>query len=157
MKRNIILTLLIIIIAVVFFLAGAGWKRVSVQPVKEKVYIGRVIWKDPPAPEVEIKEVPGPEVIIELPCPPHREFKDTREAMAFLRSLELEQLVQPNWDCDDPAYYFWTKAIDAGYYTSFQVDKLNGQNHALNSIIIGNNIYFIEPLQLKMWLKAVQD
>ena len=57
------------------------------------------------------------------------------------------------YDCDDYAVALLYNALCDGYSVSLQVEG----DHMLNSTIIGNNIYFIEPQNDKVWLWGHRD
>ena len=57
------------------------------------------------------------------------------------------------YDCDDYAVALVYNALFDGYSVSLQVES----NHMLNSTVIGNNIYFIEPQNDKVWLWGHRD
>ena len=105
------------------------------------------------------KEVPV-EVIREIPVPIEhevREFKDLKELRDFLRGIDVQGHKQPHWDCDDFAYHVWVEAHKAGFLVSVETDYKKGQLHALNSTIIGNNVYYIESQNGMIWLFCYRD
>jgi hypothetical protein len=57
------------------------------------------------------------------------------------------------YDCDDYAVALVYNALADGYSVSLQVED----KHMLNSTVIGNNIYFIEPQNDKVWLWGYRD
>jgi len=57
------------------------------------------------------------------------------------------------YDCDDYAVALMRNALKNGYLISTQIDG----DHMLNSTIIGNNVYFIEPSTDKVWLWGQRD
>lgn len=57
------------------------------------------------------------------------------------------------YDCDDYAVALARNALADGYDVSLQIEG----THMLNSTIIGNNIYFIEPQNDKVWLWGHRD
>jgi hypothetical protein len=62
-------------------------------------------------------------------------------------------LPSSNYDCDDYATALMYNALCDGYLVSLQIDG----NHMLNSTMIGNDIYFIEPQDDKVWLWGQRD
>lgn len=86
-----------------------------------------------------------------------REFESFRALCSFIKELDIEGHSQPDWDCDDFAYYVWFESIKAGYLMSFETEEINGALHACNSTVIGNVCYFIEPMGGKIWSKAHLD
>jgi hypothetical protein len=57
------------------------------------------------------------------------------------------------YDCDDYAIALVRNALADGYSVSLQIEG----EHMLNSTIIGNEIYFIEPQSDKVWLWGYRD
>ena len=58
-----------------------------------------------------------------------------------------------NYDCDDYATALVYNALLDGYSVSTQIEG----NHMLNSTIIGDKIYFIEPQDDEVWLWGYRD
>ena len=58
-----------------------------------------------------------------------------------------------NYDCDDYATALVYNALCDGYLVSLQIES----NHMLNSTVIGNDIYFIEPQNDEVWLWGHRD
>lgn len=58
--------------------------------------------------------------------------------------------VDPDYDCDNYACDLRKAAEQDGFQISIQIDT--HKNHALNSTIINNEIYFIEPQTDEVWL-----
>ena len=67
--------------------------------------------------------------------------------------ISLAPAAYRNYDCDDYAVALVYNALSDGYSVSLQVED----NHMLNSTVIGNNIYFIEPQNDKVWLWGYRD
>lgn len=61
------------------------------------------------------------------------------------------------YDCDDFAYCLQKSALAQGYLMSTEIIVKNGEQHMINSTIIGNKIYFIEPRTDEVWLGAYRD
>jgi hypothetical protein len=98
-----------------------------------------------------------------------RYFQDLGELERWLGEFELPDIASEvtsettgqdvtNWDCDDYARKLQKDALQSGYMLSFEVihaDEYNalfkegqipdGTIHAINSVIIGNKVYYIEP------------
>lgn len=115
--------------------------------------------------EVEVmKEVPV-EVIKEVLVPTPievREFEDLDELKQFLAADDTDEILRlysiqgtdglmSLWGdtCDYDALNLQERALKAGYLMSTQIVK---NNHMINSAVIGNDIYFIEPENDKVWL-----
>ncbi len=116
-----------------------------------------VAYVDKPVPVVEyverIRTVP-----IEL-----RNFNDLEELTQWLNDAMKVTTVRfqspdDEIDCDDYALAMQNRALSDGYIVSFEVTGRSEYNmlfntqlpqsqslHAINSVIIGNNVYFIEP------------
>jgi len=60
-------------------------------------------------------------------------------------------------DCDDFAYRLQKSALTQGYLMSTEIIVKGREQHMINSTIISNNIYFIEPQTDKVWLGAYRD
>jgi hypothetical protein len=89
-----------------------------------------------------------------------KEFKSVDELKAWLAQDDTDSTLYifgsgcvSNYDCDDYAVALLYNALFDGYSVSLQVEN----NHMLNSTIIGNNIYFIEPQNDKVWLWGHRD
>ena len=115
--------------------------------------------------EVEVEKIV--EVPIEL-----REFEsveelrawlaidDTNTVLRFVGSINLDR-----YDCEDFAFQLIKNARQDGYDVYFQFIKTytrpdTGEyiyDHALNSTIIGNDIYLIEPQTDEFWRAAYMD
>ena len=64
--------------------------------------------------------------------------------------------VDPNFqDCDDYAVALQKEAAKDGYKINVQLDTK--KMHALNSVFIGNKIYFVEPQTDKVWFAYHRD
>ncbi len=146
-----------------------GWAIFKPQVIAETTYIAK------PVPiEVE-REVVGVE-IVEVPRK-LRTFQDTRELEGWLEKngvdhrLYLEEKTElSSYDCDDFARNLAKQAIEDGYYMWVQVlhhpyrrrdnNQLltrPGEAHAICSVFIGNDCYYVEPQTDEYWLAAVAD
>lgn len=96
-----------------------------------------------------IKEV---EVIKEIPLEV-RYFENTRELREWLAQDDTDQVLIMGWDCDDYARALAEQAIKDGYWIYIQ----QRGNHMLNSTIIGNKFYYIEPQHDKYWIWCSLD
>lgn len=121
----------------------------------------------------EFIEVP---VVKEVPVR-LRYFRDTDELESFLKESDVDHhayirateegiidLTLRKYDCDDYAIALQNHAEDAGFRMNIQIVKnykmSNGRfvaGHTLNSTIIGNKLYFIEPQTDDYWLEAYLD
>ena len=114
-----------------------------------------------PATGIDLSGVESPGL---LSC-----FQDLEELKQWLATIEIPSTgpsittgntEQPaeDYDCDDFALMLQVKALKEGYIMSFEIihhDEYNalfqhgriphGTIHAVNSVIIGNAVYYIEP------------
>jgi len=58
-------------------------------------------------------------------------------------------------ECDDYAVALQESAAWSGYYVSVQFDV--AEEHALNTAVIGNDIYYIEPQTDEVWFLGQRD
>jgi len=89
-----------------------------------------------------------------------REFESLDELKAWLAKDDTDKTIYifgsgclGAYDCDDYAVALVYNAFLDGYSISLQVEG----NHMLNSTIIGDRIYFIEPQNDKVWLWGDRD
>jgi len=89
-----------------------------------------------------------------------REFESLDELNAWLAKDDTDSTLYifgsgclVNYDCDDYATALVQNALLDGYSVSAQIVG----NHMLNSTIIGNKIYFIEPQNDKVWFWGYRD
>jgi len=124
--------------------------------------------------EVEvIKEV---EVVKEVPVE-LRQFESIQELKDWLQQVDRriplransEGVIQLRGICEDVAMYLQDRAIEDGYKMSMELlgrdeyhkwygERLDkGQLHAVNSVIIGNEVWFIDFSSDKVWLGVYLD
>ncbi len=132
-------------------------EKVVYEPV-EKV-IERIVYE--PVEKVIIKRIETPK--------PLRHFQDPEELEQWLGNIEVLDIrfdmvnQETNqhikrFDCDDYALRLQEKALRDGYIMSFEVVRrveyndlfkhkqiLDSTIHAANSVIIGNEVYYVEP------------
>ncbi len=89
-----------------------------------------------------------------------REFVSLDELKAWLGKDDTESTLYifgagflTGYDCDDYATALVQNALSSGFLISTQIVG----DHMLNSTIIGNEIYFIEPQNDKVWLWGHRD
>jgi hypothetical protein len=89
-----------------------------------------------------------------------REFKSLDELKAWLAQDDTESTLYifgagciSTYDCDDFAVALERNALLDGYAVSIQIEN----DHVLNSTIIGNEIYFIEPQSDEVWFWGYRD
>jgi len=130
--------------------------------------------------DVPVEVVKEVEVIVETPTG-LREFASLEELEAWLADdqtdgvklifrwsdsgvveIDLDGGPSPNvWrdpnfqDCDDYAIALQKAAAEDGYAINVQLDTK--KMHALNSVFIGNEIYFVEPQTDGVWFAYYRD
>jgi hypothetical protein len=89
-----------------------------------------------------------------------REFESLDELNAWLDKDDTDSTIYifgsgclTGYDCDDYAAALVQNALLDGYSVSTQIEG----NHMINSTIIGNKIYFIEPQNDKVWFWGYRD
>ena len=90
-----------------------------------------------------------------------REFESCNELTAWLEQDDCDRVFYfylkgagpQNYDCDDYAEALMRHAVEDGFYMSKQIEG----DHMLNNTAIGNDIYFIEPQEDKVWLWGCRD
>ena len=89
-----------------------------------------------------------------------REFESLAELKAWLAEDDTDCTIYifgsgclAAYDCDDYATALVQNAFSDGYLVSTQVVG----NHMMNSTIIGNKVYFIEPQTDEVWLWGYRD
>jgi len=129
---------------------------VVVEKPVEMVVIKTVIQE---VPVVLVREV---EVPVKL-----KDFESLKELEEWLGGRIF--LLKEDADCDDYATWLQRKAMRDGYFVSFEAitaaeynvrfeDKIEvNEIHAINSVIIGNNFYYIEPQTSEVALGACLD
>ena len=106
-----------------------------------------------------------------------RSFESTDELKAFLEESDIDQHIyitawqgSRNYDCEDYAIALRDAALSRGFHINIQalwryrrpdtgelITTGGSDGHALNSTIIGNELYFIEPQTDAFWLAAYLD
>jgi len=88
------------------------------------------------------------------------EFGSVDELKAWLAQDDTESTLYilgsgciSEYDCDDYAVALVHNALADGYAVSLQIEG----SHMLNSTLIGNEIYFIEPQNDEVWLWGYRD
>jgi len=147
--------LLIIGILTLVFCAGGYLGQATFEPqviIEHKTLtIYQVIEKVVPIEKVIVERV---EVPVKL-----RDFETLEKLEQWLEETGIRVQFGGNlFDCDNYALGLQQKAINDGYLMSFEAiraDEYNklfkankltpGELHAINSVIIGNDVYYIEP------------
>lgn len=90
-----------------------------------------------------------------------REFESLEKCKAWLAEDDTDSTIHyvfgsgswTDYNCDDYSVALVRNAREDGYEVSTQI---NG-DHMINSTVIGNEIYFIEPQADKVWLVGYRD
>ena len=89
-----------------------------------------------------------------------KEFKSVDELKAWLAQDNTDDTLYifgagciANYDCDDYAVALERNALLDGFSVSLQIER----NHMLNSTIIDNKIYLIEPQSDEVWFWEYRD
>ena len=123
-----------------------------------------------PTEKTELNCIESPRIL--------RYFQDLKELEQWLEKMEsldiisnmAVQEIEKSLDCDDYALKLQEKALGAGYMMSFEIihsgeySELfkkgqipDGTIHAINLVIIGNEVYYIEPATLEIAFVACLD
>lgn len=160
---RIVLALLIIGVLALVFCAG-GYLG---QSTCITLTIYQVIEKVVPAEQVVVERVvvEQVEVLVKL-----HDFESLEKLEQWLEETPIQIRLGGNLDCDNYALGLQQKALKDGYLMSFEAiwaDEYNrlfktmklspGDLHAINSVIIGNDVYYIEPQTLEVVLAGHLD
>lgn len=167
MISKVCLALLISALCCIAFSVGSYYGETTFEP--KVVYIETPIEVEKVVEVEVIKEVPV-EIIKEVPVPTPielREFEDLDELNQFLEADDTNEVLRlypirgtdgrmslGDDTCDYYALNLQERALKAGYLMSTEIIK---QNHMINSTVIGNEIYFIEPQSDKVWFWGVRQ
>ena len=112
-----------------------------------------------------IEEVPVIEYVeVEKEVPTKlQQFESEKELRQWLDSDKTDELpyIRDLFECENFARTLMKHALEDGYYMSFQVLKnyrrpdtreFTEGPHAINSTIVGNYIYFIDPQNDELWV-----
>lgn len=117
----------------------------------ETKYIERIIdhYVETPVEVEVVREVPQRLI----------EFSSLEELKEWLERNDVDSRIPsyPGFDCDDYAYQLQKNAAKDGYIISTELIIENGELHMLNSALIGNDIYFIEPQDDEVWFYCSRD
>lgn len=156
---------------------GYGQKTFEPQVITEYITLTHTV----EVPPVEVIKEVEVEVVTEVPAK-LRYFADTDELEKFLEESDADRsiyikmtkegvidLTLATYDCEDYAMALRDQAQKAGYQMNVQAvwryrrpdtNELitsGNEGHALNSTIIGNEMYFIEPQSDDYWLVGYLD
>lgn len=168
MTRVFILIGLIILIW--GFCFGSAWQREKQIEYYEKrieTLESQVVTKTETITETEyitrtitvLKEVPVEVPVIERELIQLDYFETLEELEAWLAQDNTDKLMpsHPDFDCDDFAYALQRHAARDGYFISTEIIRQKGRNHMINSALISDEIYFIEPATDEVWFKCRRD
>ena len=108
------------------------------------------------------------EVIKEVPRE-IREFEDLEELEQFLEDDDTNEIlrlypiegISGTWSltgtCDHYATNLQRRALEAGYLMSTEITEKDNEPHMMNSAIIGNEVYYIEPQTDEVWLAGYRQ
>ena len=153
------------------------WNVVHERDIKMKQLQDHITVLEEREPEIITKTVIKEVTVTEyITLPPvvkmARQFNDVREMIDWVNDNRLPIILiadsngeinlngqpsNPLYDCDDYAGELQRRALKDGYIINVELDKENGLPHALNSVIIGNDWYFIEPQDGTYWFKTGLD
>lgn len=115
---------------------------------------------------VYVERVVEVEVVVEV----EKELRDFESRQKLQEWLDRHTIALLNGDCDDAAYQLQRLALSDGYIMNFEKIDWNEYNqlgfkyklamgtyHAINSAVIGNELWFIEPQTQEIKLAAGLD
>jgi len=151
-------------VAGVGFLSGVVYERETTEPLIHTI-VKEVPVEVPVI--VEVEKIVEIEVLVKYPlelC----DFESEEELKQGLKAREERRVIflrSDKYDCDDAARAMVEDAVEDGYWMWLQIidDRLRspvsgriinktGKVHALTSVIIGNDFYYIEPAFNEYWL-----
>ena len=169
----------VVVASCVGFFVGGYVNEILMEPeiveVPVPVEVEVVRCKEPEKEVIYLEAEPIIETVeVEVPCK-LGDFESTQELEEWLASNYIDEAVMlyasgKKFDCDDYALRLIKDARKDGYEMYLQVlmpryrrpdnNQLVTQNkeaHAICSVIIGNNLHFIEPQTDEYWLVAQVD
>ena len=153
-------------------MAPTKTEYITLPPEVITTTVGVVKYKTVEVPHI-VRETVMVEVLVKL-----RNFKDTDELDAFLIKDDTDSrviltansdgVVSLHGNCEDIALQLQERAREVGCIMSVEIIggeevyqggrcTLTGTLHAINSVVIGNEFYFIEPSTDDFWLAAYLD
>jgi len=93
-------------------------------------------------------------IYLDRPVMP-KQFETVDELENWLEDNPLDKFpgIVRSFDCEDFSLLLIKAANRDGYYMSMQIEG----NHAINSTVIGNSVYFIEPQTDEYWWARYLD
>lgn len=114
--------------------------------------------------EVEVIREVVVDKLVEL-----REFTSLGELERWLAEDDTDQYIHlvagedgvcrqsDKYDCDDYAFQLQRRAAKSGFLMSATIIDRQGKPHMINLTCIGNDIYYIEPQEDKVWFYCHKD
>lgn len=178
MFKKVIIAAMAVGLLATGFCFGAGYIQKTFQPQVITEYVTDIVEVPVEVPIEVIKEIPV-EVVKEVPTK-LRYFEDTDELEKFLEESDADHTKYikatkegvidfRSYDCEDYAMALRDQAQAKGFHMNIQAvwhyrrpdtNELitsGNEGHALNSTIIGNQLYFIEPQSDDYWLAGYLD
>lgn len=112
------------------------------------VPVEKIVYQD------EIVEIPVEVIKWGIYNRPSREFVSLEELQMWISQNSVKTLrfvADHVAKCDDFAYFLQRTALTQGYLMSTQVNYTQDGQHMINSTIIGNILYYIEPETDQVW------
>jgi hypothetical protein len=177
---KIVILLLALALAGGSFLWGVVYSKISAAPEIIVRTVTRDVSHCIEKPTVEVVEnVVEKKVVEEVPVVKYvevekevavalKQFESEEELVAWLHADQTDELpyIQDLFECENFARTLIKHAMEDGYYLSFQVLKnytrpdtkefIEGP-HAINSAIVSNYIYFIDPQTDEFWKAYVLE
>ncbi|MBA7613975.1 hypothetical protein ES703_21236 [subsurface metagenome] len=152
---------LIIILSSATFFVGAyiGQETSEPEVVTEVQYEVKYVER----PDKIVEKIMEVEVIKEVPRE-IREFESLQELKQFLEDDDTNEILRLypikgtggvisfTGPCDYYALNLQRRALEAGYLMSIEIIEKDNEPHMINSAIIGNEVYYIEPQTDEVWL-----
>ncbi|MFC1990060.1 response regulator [Chloroflexota bacterium] len=162
---SIIVTIIAAITATVFIFTS---EPVTDVVIVEKEVVREVeITKEVVKKEIEYRDIVK-EVTVEKPIK-QSEFASLEELKKWLAEKSVTKSIfffvipdgtqasSNKYDCDDYALDLQKRALEDGYLMSASIIEKQGQQHMINLVTIGNDIYYIEPQTDEVWFYCNRD
>lgn len=146
-------------------LSGFLLSAKTIQP--EVIEVTKVIERHFNNTEVHVVDTKTPVIVTEIEYvekpiylpQPLRHFNTLAELKSWLAKdkTNLKEYELGGYDCEDFAYTLQANAFQDGFILSIQIEKGINYDHFVNTALIGNKIYRIEPQTDKVTLKNYCD
>ena len=153
---------LIIILSCATFFLGAYIGQETFEPKVVTQVQYEVKYIESPVYKI-VEKIMEVEVIKEVPRE-IREFESLKELKQFLEDDDTNEVLRLypikgtggvisfTGPCDHYALNLQRRALEAGYLMSIEIIERDNEPHMMNSAVIGNEIYYIEPGTDEVWL-----